>query len=205
MNYPSDIIKIITEMLFIETPKDKMFHADLVIVFGSDFIKGTIDKIEELNNQGVIDCNSKIILSGATGSLDAGKESEAKRLFAEALSRGLSEKMFVVEDKATNSFENLLFSKKLIEDMGGFEIYEHILFISKAFLSRRAQMGAAQLGYPMHKIEYCGLVDKEGRNIAKDSWWERDESRLRVMAEVERIGKYAGKGDLSLFTGGYEL
>lgn len=38
-----------------------------------------------------------------------------------------------------------------------------------------------------------------GRNIAKDAWWESEVSVKRVMAEVERIGKYYATGNMSIW------
>lgn len=198
-NYPSETIKKITEFLFIEEPISAIPKADLVIVFGSEFIKGSIDAIELLMESGIITKETKIILSGATGSINAGKESEAKRMHVEAISRGIEPSMFWVEDRATNAFQNLEYSKEIIVSMGGFEKFSTILFVGKSFMLRRTQMGAATLEYPQEKVHYYGLVDRQGRNIGADCWWQREESRTRVMQEIERVGKYAAKGDLSIF------
>lgn len=197
--YPSETIRQITEFLFIEDPIDSIPPADLVIVFGSEFIKGSVDALEQLTGAGVITRASKVILSGATGSINAGMESEAVRMYNEALSRGMAKETFTVEDKATNSYQNLEYSKDIISGMGGFDRFESILFVGKSFMLKRTKMCAAGLGYPVDRIKYFGLVDREGRNIARDCWWEREESRTRVLQEVERIGKYAAKGDLSIF------
>ena len=60
-------------------------------------------------------------------------------------------------------------------------------------------MYVSKLGYPAEKMQYYGTVDREGKNIGADIWWKSDEAIERVMAEVERIGKYYAKGDLSIF------
>lgn len=60
-------------------------------------------------------------------------------------------------------------------------------------------MYAAKLGYPAEKLQYFGVADQEGRNIAKDAWWESEVSVKRVMAEVERIGKYYATGNMSIW------
>ena len=197
--YPSQVIQQITEFLFIEEPSQNLPHADLVIVFGSEFITGAVDAIQQLMNMQIITHKSKVILSGATGSLNAGKESEAKRMYAEALQRGMQKDLFIVEDKATNAYENLTFSKDMIRLMGGFEQYQHILFVGKSFMLRRTQMAAAKLGFPMDKVHYHGLVDVDGKNIDKGSWWCSQDATTRVMQEIERIAKYTLKGDLTIF------
>lgn len=87
--------------------------------------------------------------------------------------------------------------KKLIKDK--IKDANTILFIAKSFMLRRTKMIASKLDFPMDKIKYYGLVDKEGRNISKDNWWKSEESRNRVMAEIERIGNYTNKGEISIF------
>jgi Uncharacterized conserved protein len=198
--YPSEVIEIITDLLFIGQPIEKLPAVDLILVFGSDFIKGTVDAIEEIISQKKLSENGKIVFSGATGSLNAGKESEALRMAAEIKERHIiNENRILTECNATNAYQNLEFSKTLIENNGGFEQYDKILFVGKAFMLRRTQMCAKRLGYPMGKIYYHGLVDYTARNIAPDNWWIREDARKRVMEEVERIGKYSAKGDLDIF------
>jgi len=60
-------------------------------------------------------------------------------------------------------------------------------------------MYASKLGYPMENMQYYGVADREGRNIAKDSWWKSEVAIERVMAEVERIGKYYATGNMSIW------
>lgn len=198
--YPSEVIKMITEFLFIGKPIEELPQVDLILVFGSDFIKGTVDAIEEIIANKKLSQNGHIVFSGATGSLNAGKESEAIRMAAEIKERDIiDERRISVESNATNAYQNLEFSKVLIENIGGFEKYDKILFVGKAFMLRRTQMCAKRLEYPMEKIYYHGLVDYTARNIAPDNWWIMEDARKRVMEEVERIGKYSAKGDLDIF------
>lgn len=106
--------------------------------------------------------------------------------------------LFIKERQATNAYQNFLYSKQIIMDLGGFERFPSILCIGKAFLLRRASMYAAKLGYPADKMQYYGTVDHEGRNIGKDTWWKSDTAIERVLAEIKRIGEYGLKGDLSI-------
>ena len=196
--FPSDTIEAITNLVFVKTPATDLVPSDLIIVFGSEFIEGTISELKRIIDTELFIQNGKIVLSGATGSLNAGKESEARRMFEEAIRVGLDPDIFIIEDRATNALENIIFSKEKIVELGGFDQFNSILFLGKAFMMRRAQMSAMAQEYPMNKIQYYGLVDRNGRNIAADSWWERDESRVRVLQEVERIGKYSAKGDIEI-------
>lgn len=199
IEYPSETIKAITEFLFIGQNKHSIKQSELVLVLGNDFIDGTAKELHNLYNERNIAPNAKIILSGATGALNAGKQPECDRLYASATEKyQMPSDLFIKECQATNAYENFLYSKQIIMDLGGFEQFSNILCIGKAFLLRRASMYAAKLGYPADKMQYYGTVDHEGRNIGKDTWWKSDTAIERVLAEIKRIGEYGLKGDLSI-------
>ena len=103
--------------------------------------------------------------------------------------------MFILEKNATNIYENLYFSKKLINDM---DKYNNILIIGAAFALRRIKLCASGMNYPLDKMQYVGTVNTEKQNCGKDNWWQNESARLRVYQELERIGKYLVKGDLDI-------
>lgn len=200
MNYPSEIIKGITEFLFIGTEKKMLLPSNLVIVLGNDYIDGTVSEIHDLYKDGFIKTEARIILTGSTGSLNAGFEAECDSLYNLAVKKYcMPEKMFIKENNAKNAFENLLFSRDIIEQIGGFESFDQILIIGYAFALRRISMYVSKLNYPADKIQYYGTVDEKGRNIGSESWWLSDVAINRVMAEIERIGKYYKSGNLGIF------
>ena len=63
---------------------------------------------------------------------------------------------------------------------------------------RRVSMYAMKQGYPMDRLQYFGVVDREGRDIGPDTWWKTEYGKDRIMAEIERIGKYYRTGDLGI-------
>lgn len=208
--YPNDLIRIITELCFCETDDDKRRKYDLIVVFGNNCPEITIDVItQKIIKKGLFLPTGKIILSGATGSKNKGKEKEAYSMYKYATAMGLDPSWFILEDQATNCKENITYSKQKITELGGFDRFESILFVGMAFMLRRTQMCAQRFGYPVSKIQYLGVVNSEGLNISADHWWEASsEAKNRVMAEVMRIGDYAGGGkkednspkdDLSIF------
>ena len=107
--------------------------------------------------------------------------------------------LFIKERQATNAYQNFLYSKQIIQELGGFGRFTKILCIGKAFLLRRASMYATKLEYPSAKMQYFGTVDSVGRNIGKNTWWKSDAAIERVLAEIKRIGEYGLQGDLSIF------
>ncbi len=207
IKYPNETIRAISEFLFQETDRDALGYCDLTIVMGNDYIDGTMREVRHLLDAGVIMHESRIILSGATGSLNSGKEKECIRMYRSGVEKfGISSNQMVLEDQATNSYQNLDYSKRLVEnnrdaflDHSSLDSFSRILIIGKAFMLRRAEMCARQLKYPMEKLVYYGTVDHEGRNIGKDTWWKSESASQRVFEEIERIGKYSVKGDLSIF------
>ena len=189
-------IRAITDFLFIENDIKDLKTSDLVIILSNNNIKGITTLFDELFKKGIINQHSQIIISGDRGPLDTFKEKEcdyiAKVLCEEF---GYNMDMFTLEDKATNIYDNLLYSKALLQNINA---YQHILVIGAAFALRRVKLCASRLDYPIAKMQYVGIVDPDGRNIGKDTWWKSDEAKKRVYEELERIGKYLVKGDLDI-------
>ena len=141
-----------------------------------------------------------IILSGATGDMTAGQALECDQMYASAVEKyGMPAELFLKENKATNAYLNMVYAKDLILKQGGFEQYQNILCVGNSFLLRRASMYASKLEFPMERMQFFGVYDKEGRNISPDGWWKSEVSIQRVMAEIERIGKYYATGNMSIF------
>lgn len=64
-------------------------------------IDGTMMEVNKLLLDNKIRADAKIILSGATGSLNAGKENECDRLLQSGISKfGMPAKMFLLENRA---------------------------------------------------------------------------------------------------------
>lgn len=199
-NYPSKTIEAITDFLFIGQDKSEISDINLVIVLGNNMIEETVKSVYELFSEGRILPDSPIILSGATGSLNAGEDLECNKMFECAVNEyKMNPKLFIKESRAKNACQNFEFSKEIIEKIGGFDRFDNILCIGNAFLLRRASMYASRFNYPNNKMKYFGVVDTKGRNIGKSTWWLKEESINRVLAEIERIGKYYSSGDLSVF------
>lgn len=200
MKYPSKTIEAITEFLFIGEEKEQLVQSNLVIVLGNHIIDIMMGEVADLYQSGKIATNATIILSGATGDMTAGQALECDQMYQSAVETyGMPPQLFVKESKATNAYLNMVYAKELILERGGLEQFQHILCVGNSFLLRRASMYAAKLEYPMEKMQFFGVYDREGRNISKDGWWKSEVSIQRVMAEIERIGKYYATGNMSIF------
>ncbi len=200
MEYPSDTISAITRFLFIGEKKENIKKSDLVIVLGNEMIEGTISELNDMYRKEIIASDAAIILTGATGTLNAGERCECERMYECAVEiYKMPSELFHMDNRATNTYQNFMYSKEIIEKIGGMDSFSSILCIGKAFLMRRAYMYAAKLEYPSEKMQYYGTVDTQGKNIGADSWWKSEDAINRVMAEIERIGKYYAGGHLSIF------
>lgn len=198
-SFPTPCIRDITSFLFIGERIESLRKSDLIIVLGNDFIEGTAKQIGILYEKKIITDDSVIILSGATGTLNKSSRNECDDLFDIITNKyGLPESLFIKENQAKNAYQNFEYSKKIIEGMGGFKKFSSILCVGYAFVLRRASMYAIKLQYPLEIMQFYGTVDNEGRNIGFDTWWKSEVAIERVMAELERIGKYGRSGDLAI-------
>lgn len=198
MEKHSETIDAITEFLFIGKEESALKTYELVIFLGNDDIEGNASTIKLLFDTGHITSKSTVILSGNVGLLNQGKEPEALRLFDAVVRLGVPKNIFILEKEATNTLENLKFSKSIAEGIKPIKEFSGILCVGRAFLTRRAKMCASACGYPADSIDFYGTVDKKGKNISSDSWWKNESAIKRVIEELKRIAEYSLKGDLSI-------
>lgn len=198
MEKHSETINAITKFLFIGKEESALKTYELVIFLGNDDIEGNANAIKLLWDTGHITAKSTVVLSGNVGTLNQGKEPEAIRLLNAVVAMGLPKEIFVLEKQATNALENFKFSKPIAEQIKPLEEFNGILCIGRAFMGRRAKMCASACGYPVESIDYYGTVDKKGKNIGSDSWWENEAAVKRVLEELKRVAEYSLKGDLSI-------
>ncbi|KPB04199.1 YdcF family protein [Bacillus sp. CHD6a] len=83
--------------------------------------------------------NTKVIASGGQGPGEDISEAEAMRRFFEA--KGIEEERIILEDRSTTTFENLSFSKALMEDGAS------VAIVSNDFHMYRASVIGKRLGY----------------------------------------------------------
>ena len=194
--YKTENIEAITNFLFIEDDIDNLKKSDLLIILCNNNLKGITKQFDDLYKKNILDNHTTVVISGNRGSLDEFEGKECDHVYNILVNEyGYNSKKFMLEDKATNIYENLVFSKKIIKD---FSKYNNILIMGAAFALRRIKMCASKLDYPLNKIQYIGTVNKEGRNCGKDNWWMSEDAKIRVYQELERIGKYLVKGDLDI-------
>ena len=184
-----DTISAISNLLFIDKNFDKDSKIDLTIVLGNDWLE-TMDEVYKIYSDMNI---GKIFISGGTVNKEIPESVSFKK---RGVSLGIPSDNIIIEEQSRNTKENFQNLRALIQEEIGFENVKNILIVCKTFHTRRSLMTAKNF-FP-ESINYFFLPLPDEREIYKDSWWKKYESRNRVLGEVERIAKYSLKGDLKL-------
>jgi len=109
------------------------------------------------------------------------------------INKGVSKKDVILEDQSTNTLENVIFSKKIIEEKIGFDNIKSIILITKHYHSRRALM-TIKRHFPK-KIAIIP-VTYEIYGFNKNNWFGSKIGKKKVLEEYEKIKKYLEKGDI---------
>ena len=165
--------------------------ADCIVGFGN-FNVNIARRAAELYHQGYAD---KILFTGGLGRNTLGMlpEPEAVRFAKVAMECGVPESALILEDKSTNTAENIRFTHDLLEKLGlpG----NHLLGVHQPFMERRikAAMGvywpdlAFQVTSPQVTIpEYLHRAKQQG--ISENA------SISVIVGDFQRMELYAQKG-----------
>lgn len=132
---------------------------DYVVVLGSGLVKGKItplltsriDKaIAFYRAQGEKRAPPKLVFSGGQGADEPIAEAEAMARYA--LEKGIKEEDIILEKESANTWENMKFSKKVMEEDAQDKPYQNIIATSNYHLlrasiyARRAGIGATGIG-----------------------------------------------------------
>ena len=176
-----NVIKIYTDFIFKEDVPEK---ADIIFIPGSE--EGALArKAAGLWKEGLAPV---ILPSGKyaklTGHLKTYTEypTEWAYLQAELLKNGVPSSAVWREDKATFTYENALFSRK-ITDEAGLRVKKAIL-CCQAYHAGRALL-YYQICFPETEFFVCPV---ETKGITRDNWYLTEEGRRLVLTEVKHCG-----------------
>jgi uncharacterized SAM-binding protein YcdF (DUF218 family) len=184
MTMNQEEIKKITDYIFLESNPQK---ADLALVFGTRHPEA-INKVYELYRDRLI---PKILVSGGLNRVNG--ENEAKEMSQKLIELGVEKEDIILEDQSINSLENVLFSKKVIEEKIGFNNIKKIIAVVKHYHSRRALM-TLKRHFPKTVVLIPVTYDIYG--FDKDNWFEDASGKEKVMDEWDKISVYLKKGDI---------
>lgn len=169
------IFTLIEGLIFYEGHHYDTKKPDYVMVLGAGLRGNEISKSLLYRLKTAIEFNKmypdvNIIVSGGKGSGENITEAEAMRNYL--INNGVDERLIIMEDKSTSTYENFKFTKNLLKDITGKEDYT-ITVITNNFHMYRAkflgeEVGFECLGYPapahvstsfnFHVREFFGVV-----------------------------------------------
>ena len=177
-------VKKITDYIFLESRPQK---ADLALVFGTRHSEA-IDGVFKLYKAGLV---RKVLVSGGQNRVTG--ENEAKEMSQKLLALGVEKDDLILEDQSTNSLENVVFSRDLIDKILGFAKVKKIIAVVKHYHSRRALM-TLKKHFPV-SVELIP-VSYDIYGFTEVNWYDSEKGREKVLSEWEKIPKYLTKGDI---------
>ena len=109
---------------------------------------------------------------------------EAEFLASVLVKNGVPGEDVIKEERATNTYENAIYSKELLREMK-FRIKSAII-CPQAFHARRALMTYSHL-FPDTKLY---VVPTNTQNITLDNWYNTERGRQVVLGELRKCGEY---------------
>ena len=156
------------------SPSDKLTKPDVIIV-----ISGSNDRVEHAINLYQGGFASKMILSGAAKK---GPVSNAKAMQIEASNAGVLNDDIILEEKATSTYENAIFTRDIIKSQG----FHKIILITSPYHQRRAyetfRYVLSGLG-----VQILNSPSSDESSWKADSWWYSEEDSKRTKNELLKI------------------
>lgn len=182
---------------FLMVKSDKLEKASLCFCFGFPR-KELYETAAKIFKSGF--CDYILISGGINKSPDKTFDksfrniTEAEWQMDNLIKMGVPKEKILIETKATNSLENVLFSRPIIINHFG-KIPKKIIVLHKVFHGRRALMTIRQ---NLSKDTKYLLQLIETPNHELKNWWENNKLKNHIIDEIKKIGEYALKGDLGL-------
>ena len=152
-----ECVLIGTIIVSIRSVKRKIpYNKDYMIILGCkikkdgslpNLLKGRVDRALEFRNKQLEETGKDLIFvpSGGKGNDEVISEAEAMKNYL--IEQGIDEKKIILEDKSTNTYENIKFSKKLIKNKNA-----NIGFSTTNYHVFRAGLLAREQGYNLEGI-----------------------------------------------------
>lgn len=183
-------ISSINDLIFYETELPKF--SDFIVVLWNKWVNTMID-VKKIYDMGI---SKKIIITWWSYMGQANVKSEAEIFMEKWIELWINSNDIILETLSTNTKENIINIKEILEKNNfDFEKWK-ILFVCKAFHTRRVLMTSKQFLWNNISYYFYPIVDKN--NISKEHWFKTDKAKKRVLEELVRIWNYTIKWDLSL-------
>ncbi len=178
----------ITSFVFLE---DNNPEGDIALVFGTvNAWAGSVTRAAELYSRGLV---PKLLVSG--GPNEKWGITEGDWMKAKLIERGVPEGAILNENKSTNTLENAVFSRDLIDKEIGLQNIKTIIAVVKNYHARRALM-TLRKHFPDHIKFKSAPYYSEYYGFTRDNWQDSSSGRDKVYEELEKIERYLAKGDI---------
>lgn len=180
----------ITEFIFVE---NKLEKSDVIFIPGSGFPQ-LAEEAAKLYHQGmapyILPSGRYSVLNGKFAGVQEKKElydgeyETEWEFLKEVLKKNyVSEEYILREDKATYTYENAIYSRR-VTDCLGMEIKKAIL-CCKPYHARRSLL-YYQLLYPETQFYVCPIQDSD---VKRENWYLTEKGIRLVFGEIQRIGE----------------
>lgn len=165
--------------------------ADCIVGFGN-FNDNIARRAAQLYHQGYA---PRILFTGGLGRNTQGllPEPEAQRFAKVAITCGVPPESIILEDKSTNTKENILFTRQKLEELN--LPHDHILGVHQPFMERRIR---AAVGVYWPELDFTVTSPKvtvlEYLSDAKQQGITENAAISVIVGDFQRMDLYAKKG-----------
>lgn len=181
-NLTTAFLKHIGDYMLIETP---LAWADVCLIFGGSQADHLANHAADLYHQGYF---KQIVVSGGVRTPDG--RLEADHLRDVLMARGVPSDSIIVEDKAQNTGENVIFSKALVDQKIGLGNIQSIIAIGQIHGSRRFLMTLERHWPQVVKMFTTPNYYPVPRNL----WYTDPVFKRDVLREYAKIPGYKTRG-----------
>ena len=165
--------------------------ADCIVGFGC-YNEDVARRAAQLYHQGFAPL---VLFTGGLGRNTSAMwtESEASRFARIALAEGVPETAILLEERSTNSAENLLFSRRLLAERG--LTHPRIIGVQKPYMERRLY-AAFPVYWPEAEVIVTSWQQSYEEYLSGLSRWSRTEEDTihMIVGDFQRISVYAERG-----------
>jgi uncharacterized SAM-binding protein YcdF (DUF218 family) len=168
-----------THIISYVSPHISLFPTTYALAFGTRHgVTEFADDILNLYHQAYFE---NLIISG--GVTQGSIHSEASVMFQALVKRGIREEFLILEDRATNTGQNVTFVREQVKDLG----IKELLLIGKISSKRRYVMTVRKQWPEIRRICCHGV---NYFSCAEECWWKDRDFRNRVFSECRKIRSY---------------
>ncbi|WP_303971908.1 YdcF family protein [Streptococcus merionis] len=160
---------------------DELEMADLAIIPGTSQTLA-VDCAKELLDKGLV---PSVLISGGVNS-KLGGQTEANFLAAYASSIGISKNQLLLEEHASNTFENARLSAQLCQREGLKP--QKVILICKNYHARRVLMTFEEHFLPDTAFQIKSYQDEKG--VSPEMWTTNPSQKAILYQELAKIGHY---------------